>query len=138
MEQGCCAMMCTLEAASSRTSPASRRRQWRQQQRRRQRHRVQDGVFKKYFNRDPTRQGFLYFQKVKRGFFRLFYVLYSTLLHLPARRFYGVGGYWDRTQDCCDLGINGSHKDKHFYAILTFLKNLRHFAYGATYVKMFM
>ncbi len=78
MDQGWCAMMCTLEGAYSPTSPPSRRRQWRQQQRRRQRHRVQDGVFKKYFYRDPTRQVFLYIQKVGE-FLGIFHVLYSTL-----------------------------------------------------------
>jgi hypothetical protein len=35
----------------------------------------------------------------------MFYVLYSTLLHLPPLRFHCVGGCWDRTQDCCDFGI---------------------------------
>jgi hypothetical protein len=34
-----------------------------------------------------------------------FYVLYSTLLHLPRLRFYYIGGCWDRTQDCCDFSI---------------------------------
>ncbi len=34
-----------------------------------------------------------------------FNVLYSTLLHLPPLKFHCVGGYWDRTQDCCDFGI---------------------------------
>ncbi len=29
----------------------------------------------------------------------LFYVQYSTLLHLPPLRFHCVGGCWDRTQD---------------------------------------
>ncbi len=37
--------------------------------------------------------------------FIIFYVLYSTLLHLPPLRFHGVGRCWDRTQDCCDFGI---------------------------------
>jgi hypothetical protein len=41
-----------------------------------------------------------------RGIFWIFfYVLYSTLLHLPPLRFRCVGGCWDRTQDCCDFGI---------------------------------
>ena len=39
-------------------------------------------------------------------FFFIFYVLYSTLLHLSPLRFHCVGGFWDRTQDCCDFGIN--------------------------------
>jgi hypothetical protein len=39
------------------------------------------------------------------GFLIFFYVLYSTLLHLPPLRFYCVGECWDRTQDCCDFGI---------------------------------
>ncbi len=38
-----------------------------------------------------------------------FYVLQSTLLHLPPLWFYCVGGCRDRTQDCCDFGI-GSQK----------------------------
>jgi len=37
------------------------------------------------------------FGKVKQGDFSgLFYVLYSTLLHLAPLRFYCVGGCWDR------------------------------------------
>jgi hypothetical protein len=35
-----------------------------------------------------------------------FYERYLTLLHLPPLRFHCVGGYWDRTQDCCGFGIN--------------------------------
>ncbi len=36
-----------------------------------------------------------------------FSVRYSTLLHLPPLRFHCVGGgCWDRTQDCCDFGID--------------------------------
>ncbi len=35
-----------------------------------------------------------------------FYVHYSTLLHLPPLKFHCVGGCWDRTQDCCDIGID--------------------------------
>jgi hypothetical protein len=31
----------------------------------------------------------------------IFYVLYLTLFHLPPIRFHCVGGFWDRTQDCC-------------------------------------
>jgi hypothetical protein len=34
-----------------------------------------------------------------------FYVLYSTLFHLPPLRVHCVGGCWDRTQDSCDYGI---------------------------------
>ncbi len=37
--------------------------------------------------------------------FSLFYVRYSTLLHLPPLRIHCVGGCWDRTQDSCDYGI---------------------------------
>ncbi len=44
-------------------------------------------------------------KKSTRGFFS-FYVLYSTLLHLPPLRFHCVRGCWGRTQDCCDFGIN--------------------------------
>ncbi len=47
--------------------------------------------------------------KVKKilteGFFGFFfYVLYSTLLHLPPLRFHCVGECSDRTQDCCYIG----------------------------------
>ncbi len=35
-----------------------------------------------------------------------FYVRSSTLLHLLPLRFHCVGGCWDRTQDCCDFGID--------------------------------
>ncbi len=38
--------------------------------------------------------------------FLFFYVRYSTLLHLPPLRFHCVGGCSDRTQDCCDFGID--------------------------------
>ncbi len=31
---------------------------------------------------------------------------YSTLLHLPPLRFHCVGGWWNRTQDCCDFDID--------------------------------
>ncbi len=34
-----------------------------------------------------------------------FYVMYSTLLHLPPLRFHCVRGCWDRTPDCCNFGI---------------------------------
>jgi hypothetical protein len=37
---------------------------------------------------------------------RGFYVLYSTLFHLPPLRFHCVRGCCDWTQDCCDLGIH--------------------------------
>jgi hypothetical protein len=33
-------------------------------------------------------------------------IRYSTLLHLPPLRFHCVRGCWDRTQDCCDSGID--------------------------------
>jgi hypothetical protein len=41
-----------------------------------------------------------------KGDFLVFflYVLYSTLLHLPP--IHCLGGCWDRTQDCCDFGID--------------------------------
>ncbi len=35
-----------------------------------------------------------------------FFIRYSTLLHLPPLRFHCVGGCWDRTQDCCNFGID--------------------------------
>ncbi len=37
--------------------------------------------------------------------FLVFYVRYSTLIHLPTLRFHCVGGCWGRTQDCSDFGI---------------------------------
>jgi hypothetical protein len=44
-----------------------------------------------------------------RGDFKnIFYVLYSTMFHLPPLRFHSVGGCWERILDCCDFGI-GSH-----------------------------
>jgi hypothetical protein len=42
--------------------------------------------------------GFFCFSILKGGFFHIFSVLYSTLLHLPPLRFLCAGGYWDRTQ----------------------------------------
>jgi hypothetical protein len=41
----------------------------------------------------------------KNIFLDFWKVLYSTLLPLPLLRFHCVGGYWDRTQDCCDFNI---------------------------------
>ncbi len=35
-----------------------------------------------------------------------FYVRYLTLLHLPPLRIRCLRGCWDRTQDCCDFGID--------------------------------
>jgi hypothetical protein len=41
-----------------------------------------------------------------RAIFWIFlYVVYSTLLRLPALRFHCVGRCWDGTQDCCGFGI---------------------------------
>ncbi len=45
------------------------------------------------------------YKKKQGDFFGFFYVLYSTLLHLPLLRFHCVGGCWDRTPDCCDFFI---------------------------------
>ncbi len=39
------------------------------------------------------------------GFF-LFYVRYTTLLHLPPLRFHCVGGCWDRNKNCGYLVID--------------------------------
>ncbi len=51
---------------------------------------------------------------LKRGnFFRIFsffHVRYSTLFHLPPLRFHRVRGCWDRTQDCCDFGIDSARR----------------------------
>ncbi len=41
----------------------------------------------------------------KMIFKEFFYVLYSTLLHLPPFRFHLVGRCWNQTQDCFDRGI---------------------------------
>ncbi len=45
------------------------------------------------------------FNNSKRGFLKIFYVLYSTLLNLPPLRFHCVGGCLVRIQNCCDFGI---------------------------------
>ncbi len=42
----------------------------------------------------------------KGGFFWIFDVRYSTLLHLPPLRFHCVGGGCHRTQDYCDFGFD--------------------------------
>ena len=34
------------------------------------------------------------------------YVIQHCFICLPPLRFYCVGGCWDRTQDCCDFGID--------------------------------
>jgi hypothetical protein len=40
-------------------------------------------------------------------FFLLFFnVRYSSLLHLAPLRFHCIRGCWDRTQDCCNFGID--------------------------------
>ncbi len=45
-------------------------------------------------------------QIFKQGdFIASFYVLYSILLHLLPLRFHCIGGFWNRTQDCCDFGM---------------------------------
>jgi hypothetical protein len=36
-------------------------------------------------------------------FLKFFFILYCTLLHLLPPRFHCVGGFWDRTHDCCDF-----------------------------------
>ncbi len=41
---------------------------------------------------------------VKGNYFM--YLHYSTLLFLPPLRYYWVVVCWDRTQDCCDFGID--------------------------------
>jgi hypothetical protein len=43
----------------------------------------------------------LFFLYIFWGDFFIFFVLYSTLLHLPPLRFHCADGCWDRTQDCC-------------------------------------
>jgi hypothetical protein len=133
-------MICTLEVASSRTSPPSRPRQWRQQ-RRRQRHRVQDGVIKKYFNRDPTRQVFLFIFRKLGDFWSFFmYFIQHCFMGRPSDSTVSEDACWDRTQDCCDFGKWQSESILHFFSILLSLKNLRHFNYGgwATYVYVYV
>jgi hypothetical protein len=36
---------------------------------------------------------------------RVFFLCTDVLLHLPRLRLHCIGGYWDRTQDCCEFGI---------------------------------
>jgi hypothetical protein len=55
------------------------------------------------------------------GFFWIFPVLYSPLLHLPPLRFHCVGGCWDRNQDSSDFGIAWLS-----YALTTRLDPLRY------------
>ncbi len=57
------------------------------------------GVFQLLF---PTL--FLYIYIFFGGGF-VFFVLYSTLLHLPPLRFHCADGCWDRTQDSCNWCI---------------------------------
>ncbi len=49
--------------------------------------------------------GGVIFKSEHGDFFKIFYILYSSLLHLRPLKFHCVGGCWDRTQDCCDFGI---------------------------------
>ncbi len=42
-------------------------------------------------------------RNIKVGFFWIFKVLYSRLLFLRLLRCHCVGGFWDRTQDCCEI-----------------------------------
>ena len=42
----------------------------------------------------------------KFAFFYNFFVLYSTLLHLPPLRFHCADGCWERTQDRCNWCID--------------------------------
>jgi hypothetical protein len=48
---------------------------------------------------------YYYFLYIFWGDFSIFFVLYSTLLHLPHLRFHCADGCWDRTQDRCNLCI---------------------------------
>jgi hypothetical protein len=62
------------------------------------------------------RQGLVFCVKHLSNFwirFIFFYVRYSTQLHLPPLRFHCVGGCWDRTQDCCDIGIDSHSTRSH-------------------------
>jgi hypothetical protein len=53
----------------------------------------------------PKRVSIRYKEYIIRGIFEdlffIFYILYSTLLHLPPLRFHCADGCWDRTQDRC-------------------------------------
>jgi hypothetical protein len=49
----------------------------------------------------------------------IFFVLYSTLVHLLPLRFYGVGGCRDRTQDCFDSGIGSFSSTSDICFLLT-------------------
>ncbi len=41
----------------------------------------------------------------KNGYFGDFKSTLFNTAHLPPLKFHYVGGYWDRTQDCCDHGV---------------------------------
>jgi hypothetical protein len=53
--------------------------------------------------REPSMIHFL--KNILLGDFFIFFVLYSTLLHLPPLRFHCADGLWDRTQDRCNWCI---------------------------------
>ncbi len=46
-----------------------------------------------------------FFKYMTGGLFEFFDSLFSTLFHIPPLRIHFVKGCWDRTQDCCDIGI---------------------------------
>jgi hypothetical protein len=58
------------------------------------------------FNMFTTGQDHISVQRKILFLFLIFYVRYSTLLHLPPLRFQCVGGCWDPTQDCYDFGTD--------------------------------
>ncbi len=57
-----------------------------------------------YNQNKPQAQLEIYLKK-QGDFLIYFYVLYSTLLHLPPLRFHCVGECWNLIQDCCDFDI---------------------------------
>jgi hypothetical protein len=69
------------------------------------------------------RQGLVFCVKHLSNFglnFFLFFVRYSTLLHLPPLRSHCVGKWWDRTQYCGDIGIDShSARSLFFYFFRT-------------------
>ncbi len=68
-----------------------------------------------------TRGQDIFKQGDSRIFGSFFYVLYSTLLHLPPLRFHCIGGCWGRTQDYCDFGI-GSQTGQDMSSLLVHLQ----------------
>jgi hypothetical protein len=55
------------------------------------------------------------------------YVIQHCFICRPLR-FHGVGGFWDRTQDCCDFGIDALSTRLDLIEIIEFVgKKYTHF-----------